>query len=135
MPYEDNRPVSARCIHPMVTLIEKLDAISRRFEGGKDASDFVRHYEDAARIIQGAQGLPELAGCEGPDQLIQEMLKERQIRRKPNATDPAFNPLMDDTWARIETAHAAIAGMFWGPRIGLKEATGVIRTWIASLEG
>lgn len=132
--YEDNRPASARCIHPLVTLIEKLDAISRRFEGGKDASDFVRHYEDAAHIIQGVQGLPELAGYEGPDQLIQEMLKEKQIRRKPNATDPAFNLLMDDTWVRIETAHAAIAGMFWGPRIGLKEATGVIRTWIASME-
>ena len=29
--YTDNRPVRVRCVHPIVTLIEKLDALSRRF--------------------------------------------------------------------------------------------------------
>lgn len=37
-----NRP-TVRCIHPMVTLLEKLDAISRRFQEGTDPAQFVRH--------------------------------------------------------------------------------------------
>ena len=131
--YEDNRPASVRCIHPMVTLIEKLDAISSRFRRGKDASDFVRHYEDAAHIIQGASQLPALAGYEGPSPLIKDMLAEKQIRWAPSADDPAFNPASDDGWASIQAVHGAIEGMFWGPRIGLSEATMVIRTWIASM--
>ncbi len=132
--YDDNRPASVRCIHPMVTLIEKLDAISSRFKREKDASDFVRHYEDAAHIIQEASRLPALAGYEGPPHLINEMLAEKQIRWAPRADDPAFNPADDDRWASIRAVHGAIEGMFWGPRIGLSEATVEIRNWIASLE-
>jgi hypothetical protein len=133
--YEDNRPASVRCIHPMVTLIEKLDAISSRFRRGKDASDFVRHYEDAAHIILEASRLPALAEYEGPSLLIKDMLAEKQIRWAPSADDPAFNSAGDDRWADIQATHGAIRGMFWGPRIELTEATAVIRAWIASMEG
>lgn len=131
--YDDNRPASVRCIHPMVTLVEKLDAISSRFQRGKEASDFVRHYEDAARIIQEAVRLPALAGYEGPSQLIKEMLTEGQIRWQPRADDPAFNPADDGSWAQIQAVHGAIGSMFWGPRIGLPEATATIRAWIKAL--
>ena len=132
--YEDNRPASVRCIHPMVTLIEKLDAISSRFKRGRDASEFIRHYEDAAHIIQEASRLPVLTGYEGQSHLIKEMLTEKQIRWAPSANDPAFNPADDDRWTSIQALHGAIEGMFWGPRIGLPEATASIRTWIGSLD-
>ena len=47
--FKDNRPDTVRCVHPMVTLFEKLDAMSRRY-GRKEMEpdSFVRHYEDAA---------------------------------------------------------------------------------------
>ncbi|HYN40774.1 MAG TPA: nucleotidyl transferase AbiEii/AbiGii toxin family protein, partial [Thermoanaerobaculia bacterium] len=57
--YTDNRPRRVRCLHPLVTLLEKLDAISRRApHGGADPAVFARHFEDAARIIQAADELP-----------------------------------------------------------------------------
>ena len=29
--FDENRPREVRCVHPLVTLLEKLDAISRRY--------------------------------------------------------------------------------------------------------
>jgi hypothetical protein len=45
--YLDNRPRAVRCVHPLVTLFEKVDAVARRY--GREvieADSFVRHYED-----------------------------------------------------------------------------------------
>lgn len=58
--FSDNRPKSVWCIHPWVTCLEKIDAIATRFSKGKAAPDFVRHYEDAARILRAQQELPPL---------------------------------------------------------------------------
>jgi hypothetical protein len=58
--FTDNRPIAVRCVHPWVTCLEKLDAIARRFDAGKAAADFVRHYEDAARIIDRRDALPDV---------------------------------------------------------------------------
>ncbi len=61
--FQDSRPRAVRCVHPLVTLIEKLDAIGRRFhDQGRDAAGFVRHYEDAARIIEALDRLPQVEG-------------------------------------------------------------------------
>lgn len=131
--YVDNRPSPVRCIHPLVTLIEKLDAISRRFAAGKDPADFIRHYEDAAHTIERMSEFPGLDGYKGPEGLAQEMLEEKQIRSLPNPDDPAFNPGPGDAWTGLESAHEAINGMFWGPRIELVKATEIIRAWSGDL--
>ncbi len=61
--YEDNRPCSVRCLHPLVTLIEKLDSLHRRArQAGRAPATFVRHYEDAAHIIAATAELPALEG-------------------------------------------------------------------------
>ena len=60
--YDDNRPREVRCVHPLVTLLEKLDAIVRRFPRGDDAAPFIRHYGDVAKIIQAEGKLPALEG-------------------------------------------------------------------------
>src|SRR6185312_10054650 len=44
--FDDNRPKAVRCVHPLVTCLEKLEAIARKFDRGKAPADFVRHYED-----------------------------------------------------------------------------------------
>lgn len=128
--YLDNRPERVRCIHPMVTLIEKLDAIQKRFNRGDDPADFVRHYEDAAHIILRSRDLPELPEYGSPVLLLQDMLSMRQIRQAPSPDDPAFNPDPGLQWKDIEATHAAIGGMFWGERIDLKEANQAIRNWM-----
>jgi hypothetical protein len=58
---DDNWPTRVRCAHPLVTLVEKLDALHRRVPR-EDASPatFVRHFEDAARVIHGSAKLPLL---------------------------------------------------------------------------
>jgi hypothetical protein len=130
--FDDNWPRAVRCVHPLVTLIEKLDALRRRVPRGDVApAAFVRHFEDAAHIVAAEGTLPQLQGYENPRALAEEMLARRQIAAIPAADDAAFNPDPGERFAEIGRAHAAIAPMFWGPRIGLSEACATIRNWVA----
>ena len=129
--FEDNRPKAVRCVHPLVTLIEKLDALHRRVPRADVApATFVRHFEDAARIIAAEGDLPELDGYESPRALADEMLAQRQVALRPEASDVAFKPNTGARFADIRRAHLAIAPMFWGPRTGIEEACSAIREWI-----
>ena len=129
--FDDNRPKSVRCVHPLVTLLEKLDALHRRFSNEKAApAAFVRHYEDAARLIQSHSKLPPLEGYESVLALAEEMLAQRQIVGMPSANDPAFAPVESARWRGIRDAHATLEDMYWGSRITLEDATETIRTWI-----
>ena len=126
--FDGNRPTALRCIHPLVTLLEKLDAIARRFQAGADPAQYVRHFEDAAHIIQAETDLPRLEDTAA--RLIGEMYTQRQVRQVPVATDPAFLPGGGEGWASIQLAYKAIDPMFWGKRMALEEAAGTIRSWI-----
>jgi len=125
--YLDNHPACVRCIHPTVTLLEKLDAISRRFQAGANPVQYVRHIEDAAHIIGAEERLPTLEVF--PKVLAQEMWKQKQIRQIPSVADPAFLPSDQEPWPSIRKALVAIGPMFWGPRIELEDAMRTIRTW------
>ena len=130
--FTDNRPRAVRCVHPLVTLLEKLDALSRRY--GRDpfeADSFVRHYEDAARIVQALGRLP---GSEiSASNLAADMLEQKDIVALPSAADPSL--ALDETTKRaaVERAYERIAPMFWGPRIPLNEACRVLQGWVATL--
>lgn len=130
--FDANRPTAVRCVHPFVTLIEKLDAMARRY--GRDemeADSFVRHYEDAAQIIRGADRLPEMPMTVVV--LIAEMLGAKEIGAAPRPDEPAL--LLADAGKRaaVERAYEKIEEMFWGPRIPLDEACLDIRQWLAGL--
>jgi hypothetical protein len=130
--FDDNRPRAVRCVHPLVTLLEKLDAIHRRFPNEKcEAATFVRHFEDAARIIAGVADLPPLKGHADVRALADDMLgqKPRQLDVRPSARDPGFAPVASTRWDEIRAAYEAIAQMFWGPRVPLDEACAGIREW------
>lgn len=129
--FDDNRPRGVRCVHPLVTLIEKLDAIHRRAPNEKvEPAAFVRHYEDAARVIAAEATLPDLPEHQSVRALAEDMLAQKQIAALPTASDPAF-ALADAGRAKaIRVAHAAIAPMFWGGRVELESACVAIREWI-----
>lgn len=129
----DNRPREVRCVHPWVTCLEKLEAIARKFEKEKAAADFVRHYEDAARIIRFRQTLPEtdLAALVG-------MLADEDGKRMPAADHAAFRPDASERWQEIEAGWTSIQRLYWGPRITLLEATACLRAFlqeVADLRG
>jgi hypothetical protein len=131
--YFDNRPRRVPCLHPIVTLLEKLDAINRRFHRSETAAAaFVRHYEDAARIIAAETSLPAIEGFDSVRTLAEDMLAQRQIRAIPSATDKALLPDGSDRWTEVERAHDAISAMFWGERLRLADACTGISTWIRS---
>ena len=130
--YEDNRPAGIRCVHPMVTLFEKLDAMSRRY--GRDDMEpdsFVRHYEDAAQIIRAEDRLSTMEMTTLA--LAQDMLGSRDIAALPSPDDPALVLANADKRAAVDKAYAKIAPMFWGPRIPLDEACDTIRVWLGKL--
>ena len=132
--FVDNRPRSVRCVHPVVTLLEKLDALSRRYNReAVQADGFVRHYEDAARIIGALDRLPPLETTALA--LAEDMLAERGIAALPSADDPSL--VLDDPGKRasVERAYARIAPMFWGPRLPLDDACATIRAWVGALRG
>ena len=130
----DNRPREVRCVHPLVTLFEKLDALSRRYgRGAIEADTFVRHYEDAARIVKALDRLPP---AELPARMLAEdMIVQKDIAALPSAVDPSL--VLDDPPKRaaIEQAYRRISPMFWGPRIPLDEACQILRDWTAGLVG
>jgi hypothetical protein len=128
--YDDNQPRGVRCVHPIVTLIEKLDAVQRRFpREDREPADFVRHYEDAARIID-AGALPPLEGYDSVRALADEMVQQRQIAELPAASGPAFSPDGGARWAAIDRAHAEIGPMYWGARVELRRACEIFRAWM-----
>lgn len=132
--FDNNCPLGMRCIHPKVTLIEKLDAIMRRFTmDGLEPVKFVRHYEDAARIIRLAETLPSMDGYDRVEDLVLEMRNEKQIRMIPDPEAPGFNPDDSPRWKGIRGAHKSIQPMFWGPRLSLEEATADIRAFLRGL--
>jgi hypothetical protein len=132
--FTDNRPRAVRCVHPLVTLLEKLDALSRRYSRETiEADTFVRHYEDAARIVRALDRLPP---SEIPARtLADDMLSQKDVAALPNAEDPSL--VLDDPAKRaaVEQAFARISPMFWGPRIPLDEACQVLRGWVTALPG
>jgi hypothetical protein len=131
--FDDNRAMGVRCVHPLVTLLEKLDALHRRFPNEKATpATFVRHYEDAARLIEGHTKLPPLEGYINVRALADEMLAQKQIVAMPAADDPALAPGDDARWAGIRGAHTAIGEMFWGPRLSVEDTTETIRLWITA---
>ncbi len=79
-----------------------------------------------------ASKLPPLDGYESARALALEMHARRQIARVPAANDDAFRVVESPRWAVIRRAHAAIANMFWGPRIESDSAFESIRSWIAA---
>lgn len=124
--YDDNQPRAVRCVHPWVTLWEKLEAISRRFEAGHDPAGYARHYEDAARIVRGE--LPALGMT--PAELRRDLEGSKDLRRALSSADPAFFPSSGMAWQRVERAYLEIAHMFWGERTRLEEACSTIRQWL-----
>jgi hypothetical protein len=117
--YVDNRPVDLPCIHPFVTLIDKLDAIVKRYARPEFLpEEFIRHYEDAAHLIGNWERLPPLAEDVRQD-VATRILGTRTLR----PDDPAFVLEDEDRRRRLEVAHADIGPMFWGERISLDDLT------------
>lgn len=129
--FTDNRPRALRCVHPYVTLLEKFDALMRRFPRAEAApATFVRHFEDAARIIRARGSLPALVDYATARGLADEMLAQKQIAALPTSAHAAFNPGDDERWREVKKALDAIGPMFWGKRISIDDACGDMRTWL-----
>ena len=131
--YADNRPLAVRCVHPFVTLFEKLDAMARRYARDELQADaFVRHYEDVAQIIRAADDLPDMGMT--PAELAADMLAKKDIAALPAIDEPAFHLAEQDKRAQVERAYMKIAPMFWSPRIPLDTCCSIIRTWLEQLD-
>ena len=128
--FDDNRPPPVHCVHPAVTLLEKLDAITRRWpRSDLPGRAFVRHYEDAASIISALPSLPAVPG--GLDALLTDMVEHRQLRGPADADDPAFVLARGERSDDVGGAWVELAPLYWGKRVALGEAAASIRAWVA----
>jgi hypothetical protein len=127
--YVENRPRAVRCVHPLVTLLEKLDALSRRYARENIEPDgFARHYEDAAHIIRSLTKLPP--SPQSPRDLADEMFAEKDLQAIPSPDEPALVLADPERRAAVTSAMERIQPMFWGPRIPIAEACETVRDWI-----
>lgn len=116
-------------MHPLVTLLEKVDAISRRFAREPlEPDSFIRHYEDAARIVESLKELPALEVDAAA--LADEMLDEKQIASGLSGGEAALTLADAEKRRELERAHESIAPMFWGSRYSLEEACAILRAWL-----
>lgn len=129
----DNRPTAIECVHPVVTLIEKLDAITRRYARPEETfapASFARHYEDAARIILALERdeLPPLPQTVA--QVAAHLLADGHIRKRVDAGDPAL--CLPDAPRRLQIgrAYEALNAMFWEAQMPLAEAQAIIVRWL-----
>jgi hypothetical protein len=128
--YRDNRPKGLRCVHPLVTLLEKLDALQRRVLSEREPSGFVRHFEDVSCLVRASGGFSPIEYA-SPRALAEELLAEGQLEELPSAAHAAFLPGVGPRWDAIRQSYEAISPMFWGPRVSLDEACGHARAWLA----
>lgn len=124
-------PRGVRCVHPVVTLVEKIDALQRRYpRADLLPSAFVRHYEDAASVVRHLSELPALPQPGGAAGLAQEMLGLREIRALPDPDHAAFL-LPDGERSRgVRAAFGALGPLYWGNRTSLDECVAILREWI-----
>jgi hypothetical protein len=127
--YVDNRPRAVRCVHPLVTLLEKLDALARRYARDvMEPDSFVRHYEDAAHIIRAASRLPAIranrSGArrrDGPakgHRFLAEGRRARALARQRHAPRGSRTGLRTDRADVLGRAHPARGGVRHRPRLG-----------------
>ncbi len=124
--YLDNRPADLNCVHPFVTLMDKLDSVVKRY-GREDfvPEEFIRHYEDLAHLIAGVDEFPPLTS-EMRQEVIANCLRGREI----HPGDPAF--VLDDADRRseLQVAYRDIEPMFWGTRVPLEDCCERISNWL-----
>jgi hypothetical protein len=114
-----------------VTLVEKIDALQRRYpRADLNPSAFVRHYEDAASVVRHLGELPALPQSGGAFGLAQEMLGLREIRALPDPDHEAFRLAEGDRSRGVRAAFAALGPLHWGDRMSLDECAAVVRAWI-----
>ena len=124
--YSAHKPVAVECVLPVVTLLEKLDAISRGYANlQRSAAGFVRHYEDAAAIVEYLQRENEW------DQrrvaaVYHEMIESKDMRKLDFNVAALTLPPSERT-AQLESAWAEAAVLHWGPRRSLREVVECIQ--------
>ena len=124
--YTDNRASAIECVHPFVTLIDKLESVVKRYARERFApEEFIRHYEDLAHLILRIDQLPALTAEEKRD-VVAQCLGEREIR-----PDDAALVLGDPRRrVQLESAYSDIAPMFWGERVPLRTCCERIAGWL-----
>ena len=128
--YKANLPKRVRCLHPLVTLVEKLEVICRRYDKKSKPATFIRHYEDAARIIERADKLPNLERDVG--EVVAEMLDAGDLRTAlPSPAHPAFQTTNEsEQQEALRLEFASLDPLYWGDRMSLEDCCERIRRWL-----
>lgn len=120
-----------QCVHPILTLWEKLDAIARRYDRPAarfDPTSFVRHYEDIARIILRENEFSLTNAT--PSSVREALLKGRHIHKTVTATDDSLVLSDQAKRAAVTEAYDALRPMYWQDQMPLEDALQTITHWL-----
>ncbi len=123
--------LSVRCVRPEVTLLEKIEAIVRRYPRQMPASKIIRHYEDCASIINYLKTAPR-DGAPVLRDLYGQMLETRDLQVDYAADSQLFafeDSVRNDELKRDWNDAGA---MHWGVRRPVDECAALIRDFVAA---
>lgn len=122
---------SIHCVDPAVSLLEKVEAVSRRFRKEPFApASFVRHYEDSCSILEKWDLLDDVE----LKALLGDLVVSGDIREWPPVDDPAFAPSADSRWISLERAWKEIESLYWGKRVPLAKCAARLRDLLIRLQ-
>ncbi len=124
------QPLAIQCIRPEVTLLEKIEAIARRYPGHRPAAEIIRHFEDSASIIASIES-GEVESATKIGSLYRDMLKTRDLRLDYASNPNLFRFDQFDRNEELERAWIDADPMHWGDRRPVSECVEMIREFAA----
>lgn len=127
----DNRAAGVKCYLPEYTFVEKLSAISRKFQQEQAEKilpgNFIRHYYDLYKLL-GEDRVQEFIGTSHYDQL-----KSLRFSDEDLGSNEAFLLSDRETRARYEREYQEKAAMYYRDRPEFSEIMSRIRESLANL--
>lgn len=124
-----NLPGDVHCVSPLVTVLEKIEAISRRFAREPiEPPTFVRHFEDVYHILDSLSP----SDMDRIREIRAQMLDAGDLRYPLNPDDAvwAYDGALE-VWRETEQAWEDAAGLFWGPRVAVQDCVARIRSFLS----
>lgn len=130
LPIGDNRAKGVLLYKPEYTLIEKLDAINKKYRNEKPPREWVRHYYDVFMLLQ----LPRVQSFVGSEPYKDYMRERFQDEVETLSNLPAFRLDEADRVSLLKDAHEDEKGLYFGSQPSFDEIRQRLGEWIPKLQ-
>ena len=129
----DNRAINVPCYEPGYTLVEKLQAVSKKYRqygaGEAQPKNFMRHYYDIHRLLSDPTVRKFTEGGEFDKQV--GMTFSAEELKTPMNENQAFLLGQKDDFEKFKSEYEGKKNLYFGGQPDFGEIIGTIRDWLA----